>query len=132
MNKPPVISFSEVAALKVLSEGNYTTCPQISTNTHSKQLVLTVITLYWHLPIYLISNIASSEYFRIYHECKGGIEKYIPKITVWHCEACRVMPNSDLEGPIFLSHPHTNNGFIFFLTIKIPHFMFKNRLPEVP
>ena len=28
---------------------------------------------------------------RIYHECEGGIEKSVPRITVWHQEACRVI-----------------------------------------
>ena len=55
---------------------------------------------------------------RIYHECEGGIEKSIPRITVWHHEACRVMTNGDHERQIFLSHPHMNNGFFFLLTTK--------------
>ena len=38
-------------------------------------------------------------------------------IAVWHHEACRVMTNRDLEGRIFLSYPHTNNGFFFLLII---------------
>ena len=45
------------------------------------------------------------------------IEKSVPRITVWHHEACRVMTNGDHEGRIFLSHPHTNNIF-YLLTIK--------------
>ena len=53
---------------------------------------------------------------RIYHECEGRIEKFVLRIAVWHHEACRVMINGDLEGGIFLSCPHTNNGFIFLLT----------------
>ena len=53
---------------------------------------------------------------RIFHECEGRIEKSVPRIAVWHHEACRVMTNGDLEGPIFLSHPHRNNGFFFLLT----------------
>ena len=65
---------------------------------------------------------------RIYHECDGGIEKYVPRITVCHYEACRVMINCDSEGPIFLSHPHTNNEF-FLLTIDC---FFQNKLPKVP
>ena len=56
---------------------------------------------------------------RICHECEGGIEKSVPRITVWHHEACRVMTNGDLEGRIFLSYPHTNNGLFFLLTIKL-------------
>ena len=50
------------------------------------------------------------ENIRIYHECEGGIEKSVPRITDWHHEACRVMTIGDHEGWIFLSHPHMNNG----------------------
>ena len=53
---------------------------------------------------------------RIYHEYEGGIEKSVPRITVWHHEACRVMPNGDREGRIFLSHSDTNNESSFLLT----------------
>ena len=55
----------------------------------------------------------------------------MPRITVWHHEACRVMTNGDPEGWIFLSHPYTNNGFFFLLTINYRIFMFRKRLPEV-
>ena len=51
---------------------------------------------------------------RIYHE--GKVEKLVPRIAVWHHEACRVMTNGDPEGRIFLSYPQTNNGFYFLLT----------------
>ena len=44
------------------------------------------------------------------------MEKSVPKIAVWHQEACRVMTNGDPEGRIFLSYPHTNNVFVFLLT----------------
>ena len=27
----------------------------------------------------------------IYHECEGGIEKSVPRITDWHHEACKVI-----------------------------------------
>ena len=53
---------------------------------------------------------------RIYHECEGRIEKSVRRIAVWHHKACRVMTNRDPEGQIFLSYPHTNNGFFFLLT----------------
>ena len=33
------------------------------------------------------------------------MEKSIPRITVWHHEACQVMTNGDDEGQIFLSLP---------------------------
>ena len=45
---------------------------------------------------------------RIYHECEGGIEKSVPRITDWHHEVCRMMTNGDSEGWIFLTHPHMN------------------------
>ena len=56
------------------------------------------------------------EPIRIYHECEGTIEKSVPRIAVWHHEACRMMTNGDPKGQIFLSYPHTNNGFFFLLT----------------
>ena len=42
-----------------------------------------------------------------------------------------MMTNGDPEGRIFLSYPHTNNGFFFWLTTVL-FFFFKNKLPEVP
>ena len=35
---------------------------------------------------------------RIYHKCEGRIEKFGPRIAIWHHEACRVMTNGDPEG----------------------------------
>ena len=43
--------------------------------------------------------------------CK--IEKFVLRIAVWHHEACRVVINSGPEGRIFLSYPHTKNGFFY-------------------
>ena len=54
---------------------------------------------------------------RIYHECEGGIEKSVPRITVWHHEACQVMTNGDIEGRIFLFYPKINKGLFFSLII---------------
>ena len=51
---------------------------------------------------------------RIDHECEGGIEKSIPRITDWHHGACRVMTNGDHEGPIF-SIPPSHDEWILFL-----------------
>ena len=42
-----------------------------------------------------------------------------------------MMTNGDPEGRIFLSHPHTNNGFFFLLAIKYLILCLKV-LPEVP
>ena len=72
---------------------------------------------------------------RIYHEYEGRIDKSVPRITGWHHEACRVMTNGDHEGRLFLSHPHTNNGFFFLLTTKYLIVYWKKhekRLPENP
>ena len=62
----------------------------------------------------------------IHNECEGGIEKSVPRIADWHREAWRVMTNGDPEGRIFLSHPHTNNGFFFLLTTKYLILYWKN------
>ena len=56
------------------------------------------------------------EHIRIYHELEGMIEKSVSRITVWQHKYCRVMTNGDPEGRIFLSYPHTNNGFFFLVT----------------
>ena len=49
-------------------------------------------------------------------ECEGRIEKSVPRIAIWHLEACRVMTNGDSEGRIFPCFPRTNNGLFFLLT----------------
>ena len=46
-------------------------------------------------------------------------------ITVLLQKACCVVINVDPEGHIFVSHPHTTNGFYFLLTIKYCIFMLK-------
>ena len=55
--------------------------------------------------------------------CEGEREKSVPRITDWHHEACRVMTNGDREGQIFLSHPHTNNGFLFLAHHSVLRFI---------
>ena len=82
----------------------------------------------YHIIIITIKEVTVA-IIRIYNECEGRIEKSVPRLANWHHEACRVMTNDDPEGPIFLSYPHTNNGFFFLLTTI---FLFKNKLPEVP
>ena len=62
---------------------------------------------------------------RIHCLCEGRIEKSVPRIAVWHHEACRVMTNCDPEGQIFLSYPHPNNGFFFLLFLFIYLFILK-------
>ena len=66
----------------------------------------------------------NSSYIRIRHE--DGTENSVPRITGWHYETCRLMPNGDNEGQIFLSHHHTNNGFSFLLTTKYRIYIGKN------
>ena len=37
---------------------------------------------------------------KIYHDCGGGIEKSVPRITDLVHKACRVMTNDDRMGPV--------------------------------
>ena len=53
---------------------------------------------------------------RTYHECEGRIEKSVPRIVIWHHEACWVMTNGYSEGRILLPYPHKNNEFFILLT----------------
>ena len=81
---------------------------------------------------------------RIDHDCEGRIKKSVPRITVWHHVACRVMANGDPEGRIFLCRVITNGdpeGRIFLSTLtQIMNyfscsplfFISENKLPEVP
>ena len=79
----------------------------------------------------LLNLFQKSNNIRIYHECEGRIEKFVPRIIVWHYEAFGVMTNSDPEGRIF--YPTLTRIMDSFLAHhKIPHFVLKNRLPEVP
>ena len=43
-----------------------------------------------------------------------------------------MMTNGDPEGRIFLSYPHTNNGFFFLLPTVFIYLSIHNTLPEVP
>ena len=43
----------------------------------------------------------------------------VQRITDRLHKACRVMTKGNREGKIFLSHPHTNNKFVFLLTIDL-------------
>ena len=42
-------------------------------------------------------DVESVKNIRICHEYEGGIEKFVPMITVWHHQAYRVMTNGDPE-----------------------------------
>ena len=48
------------------------------------------------------------------------------RITNWHLQAYPAMTNGDREERIFLSHPHTNNGFFILLTTKYLILYWKN------
>ena len=65
---------------------------------------------------------------RSHNGCDGKIEKAVPRIIVWHHEACRVITNDDRKGLIFLSYPHTNNGSFFLFIIKYRFFMFNKQI----
>ena len=84
------------------------------------------------LPVLKINK--AEDNIRIHHECEGGIEKFVPRITDWHHEACRVMTIGDREGVVFLSHPHTNNGLFSCSPLLYLIYIGKTwkRLPENP
>ena len=44
------------------------------------------------------NSFLKNESIRIHNECEGRIEKSVPRIAVWHHEACPVMTNGDHEG----------------------------------
>ena len=52
----------------------------------------------------------------------GADREIRPRVTVWHHEA--LMPNSDLEGRIFLSAPNNHDGFFFLRIFWSPAFNF--------
>ena len=80
---------------------------------------------------FCVTFIIDAKNIRIYHECESGIEKPVPRITVWHHKACLKMSTGDREGRIFQSHPNTYNGFFLLLTINYLIFILK-MIPEVP
>ena len=49
---------------------------------------------------------------RIFHECEVWIEKSVRGL-------CRVMPNSDPEGRIFLSAPNNHDVFVFLHNVGV-------------
>ena len=91
---------------------------------------LSFMLIYQPVIFLLFPHLEILENIRIYHECEGRIEKSVPRITVWHHEACQVMTNGDPEGRIFLSYSHPNNGFFFLLTITY-HILFLRKGSEM-
>ena len=62
----------------------------------------------------ICSFIGTLEYKHLSGGLRGVDRKIVPRITVWHHEACRVMPDCDREGRIFLSTPYNHDRFFFF------------------
>ena len=53
----------------------------------------------------------SVQNIRINHEGEDGIEKSVPRITIWHHIAYQVMTISDHKGQIYDPIITSNNGF---------------------
>ena len=90
----------------------------------------------WIKPGPLISHLVQyinrfKENIRIYYEVEVGIGESIPRITVWHHKACRVMTNRDPEGRIFLSHPDTQIMDSFSCLPLSAALLCLKRLPEI-
>ena len=118
------------------TSGVISTCsnPWMTPVGHTEDAIAYIVSLLWNLLSFLPKCntsliIFGFEYIvpniiRIYRECEGMIEKSVPRIIVWHHEACRVMTNIGPERRIFLSNPHTNNGMFSCSTLFL--------YPEVP
>ena len=61
---------------------------------------------------------------RIFHECEVRIEKSVRGSLFGITRLCRVRPNSDPEGRIFLSAPNNHDRFFFLHTFWSPAFEF--------
>ena len=82
------------------------------------------------LNVWLVRGLCRTIWIYMHHECEGKIEKYVPRIAVWHHEACRVMTNGDPEGRTFLSYHHNNKRFFFLLTPAFIYLLFKKSLQK--
>ena len=67
------------------------------------------------------------EIIRILHECEGRIEKFVPRITIWHHETCRVMTKDGSRDGFF--YPTLTRIMVSFSCSPL---FFLNKLPEVP
>ena len=61
---------------------------------------------------------------RIFHEYEVRIEKFFQGSLFGIMRLCRVMPNSDPAGRIFLSAPNNHDRFFFLHTLWSPAFDF--------
>ena len=75
-------------------------------HTHDGFFLLLII--HFHICFRILKLLVAipeyAEIIRIHHECEGGIEKSVSRVTDWHHEACRVMTNVVREGRIFFYH----------------------------
>ena len=67
---------------------------------------------------------------RIYHKCEGRLVKSVPRIAVWHHEACRVMTNGDPRDRFL--YPTLKRIMDSCSCSPLFFFLFKNKLSEVP
>ena len=72
----------------------------------------------------------------IHHDCEGGIEKSVPRITDWHHEARPIDDKRCSRGTDFLfASSHEFYTRFFFLPLLNPHFIIEKhekRLPDNP
>ena len=67
--------------------------------------------------MHLVAENVFNHYIRTHYECRAEIGISVPRITVWHHDACRVMRTGDPEGQSF--YPITIEGlFILMFTSK--------------
>ena len=59
-------------------------------------------------------------FIRIFNCCELLIENSVTRVTVWHHEACRVMPNTFPSDGIFNLHRRTIMFFLFFFLHTLP------------
>ena len=74
--------------------------------TSISSLLPVIMVIAAHLMVQVTFSIKTSHLFSIdtisiHHECECGIEKSVPRIAVWHNEACRVMTTGDLRVGFF-------------------------------
>ena len=58
---------------------------------------------------------------RIFNECEVLIEKFVPRVTVWHHKALPSDANLLPSGQILKSVPHTHDRFFFLHTYGCRH-----------
>ena len=71
-------------------DGVFDPIPTLMMDSYSLTLTLVLlIKSISHIRLCLVAHtVILITTLRIYHKCEGNIEKSIPRITVWHHEAC--------------------------------------------